>query len=78
MAGVVDEVATRILADWFNCDELATALQFLQITEVYTKHKNTVKMDQGQRAYHREGIGAPGELVWPVIERVCHTLGIRI
>lgn len=60
MAGVVDEVATRILADWFNCDELATALQFLQITEVYTKHKNTVKMDQGQRAYHREGIGAPG------------------
>eukprot|EP00073_Rattus_norvegicus_P051987 XP_017454371.1 PREDICTED: uncharacterized protein LOC498236 isoform X3 [Rattus norvegicus] len=43
VAGVVDEVATRILADWFNCDELATALQFLQITEVYTKHKNTIR-----------------------------------
>ncbi|XP_031197407.1 maestro heat-like repeat-containing protein family member 7 [Mastomys coucha] len=43
VAGVVDEVATKILADWFNYDELTTARLFLQITEAFAKHKNTIK-----------------------------------
>ncbi|XP_021054965.1 maestro heat-like repeat-containing protein family member 7 [Mus pahari] len=43
VASVVDEVATKILADWFNCDELVTARLFLKITEVFAKHKNTIK-----------------------------------
>ncbi|GAB1285482.1 Maestro heat-like repeat family member 3 [Apodemus speciosus] len=43
VAGVVDEGATKILADWFNYDELDTAHVFLQITEAFAKHKNTVK-----------------------------------
>lgn len=47
VAGVVDEGATKILADWFNCDELDTAHVFLQITETFAKHKNTVRMEQG-------------------------------
>jgi hypothetical protein len=47
VASVVDEVATKILANWFNCDELVTAHLFLKITEVFAKHKNTVKMEQG-------------------------------
>ncbi|XP_028629603.1 maestro heat-like repeat-containing protein family member 7 [Grammomys surdaster] len=44
VAGVVDEVSTKILTDWFNCDELDTAHLFLQITEVFAKHKNTIKL----------------------------------
>lgn len=43
VASVVDEVATKILANWFNCDELVTAHLFLKITEVFAKHKNTMK-----------------------------------
>ncbi|XP_051004169.1 maestro heat-like repeat-containing protein family member 7 [Acomys russatus] len=43
VADVVDEVATNIMANWFKCEDLAIAHLFLQITEVFTKHKNTIK-----------------------------------
>ncbi|XP_055454055.1 maestro heat-like repeat-containing protein family member 7 [Psammomys obesus] len=42
VAGAVDAVSTRILANWFHCEELSTGRLLLQIAEIFTKHKNTI------------------------------------
>lgn len=54
MAGIVDEFSTKVLVDWFKREEPAIDYLFLQITEIFTKHKNTVKMGEGTRACHPE------------------------
>ncbi|XP_040595020.1 maestro heat-like repeat-containing protein family member 7 isoform X2 [Mesocricetus auratus] len=41
VAGAVDEVSTKVLVDWFKCEESAIEHLFLQIAEIFTKHKNT-------------------------------------
>ncbi|XP_052592665.1 maestro heat-like repeat-containing protein family member 7 [Peromyscus californicus insignis] len=43
VAGAVDEASTKVLADWFKCEEPATEHLFLQISETFTKHKNTMR-----------------------------------
>lgn len=67
VAGAVDEASTKVLADCFKCEEPATEHLFLQISETFTKHKNTVKMGGTKDMSLREGIGGPGELVCPVV-----------
>ncbi|ERE74322.1 Armadillo-type fold containing protein [Cricetulus griseus] len=43
VAGAVDEVSTKILVEWFRHKESTTEHLFLQITEIFTKHKNTMR-----------------------------------
>ncbi|KAM6165227.1 maestro heat-like repeat-containing protein family member 7 [Erethizon dorsatum] len=43
VAAIVDDFVTRILANWFNCTEPSTVKLLLQMTEVFTKHKNLVR-----------------------------------
>ncbi|XP_023563181.1 maestro heat-like repeat-containing protein family member 7 [Octodon degus] len=43
VAAIVDDFVTHILANWFNCAEPATVKLLLQMTEVFTKHKNLEK-----------------------------------
>lgn len=54
VAGIVDEVSTKVLVNWFKREEPAIDYLFLQITEIFTKHKNTVKMGEGTRTWHSE------------------------
>ncbi|CAH6787727.1 maestro heat-like repeat-containing protein family member 7 [Phodopus roborovskii] len=42
VAGVVDGVSTKVLVDWFKCEDSAIEHLFLQITEIFTKHRNTM------------------------------------
>ncbi|XP_026635583.1 maestro heat-like repeat-containing protein family member 7 [Microtus ochrogaster] len=43
VAGIVDEFSTKVLVDWFKREEPAIDYLFLQITEIFTKHKNTMR-----------------------------------
>ncbi|CAO2637057.1 Maestro heat-like repeat-containing protein family member 7, partial [Lemmus lemmus] len=43
VAGIVDEVSTKVLVDWLKCEEPAMEYLFLQVTEIFTKHKNTMR-----------------------------------
>ncbi|KFO24424.1 HEAT repeat-containing protein 8 [Fukomys damarensis] len=40
VTAIVDDFVIHILANWFNCKEPATVKLLLQMTEVFTKHKN--------------------------------------
>ncbi|KAL1775506.1 maestro heat-like repeat-containing protein family member 7 [Sigmodon hispidus] len=40
---IVNEVSTRVLTDWFKCDDPAIEHLFLQIAELFTKHRNTMR-----------------------------------
>nr|XP_048286882.1 maestro heat-like repeat-containing protein family member 7 [Myodes glareolus] len=43
VVGIVDEVSTKVLVNWFKREEPAIDYLFLQITEIFTKHKNTMR-----------------------------------
>ncbi|XP_012505902.1 PREDICTED: maestro heat-like repeat-containing protein family member 7 [Propithecus coquereli] len=43
VAAMVDNVATHILASWFQTEELATVKLLLQLTEAYAKDENMVR-----------------------------------
>nr|XP_023422860.1 maestro heat-like repeat-containing protein family member 7 [Cavia porcellus] len=43
VAALVNDFITSILANWFNCTEPATVKLLLQMTRVFTKHKNLEK-----------------------------------
>ncbi|XP_037662159.1 maestro heat-like repeat-containing protein family member 7 [Choloepus didactylus] len=43
VAAIVDEVATRILAKWFHCEEPAPVKLLLQVAVTFAKHGNMVR-----------------------------------
>uniref|UniRef100_A0A8C6S018 Maestro heat-like repeat family member 3 n=1 Tax=Nannospalax galili TaxID=1026970 RepID=A0A8C6S018_NANGA len=43
VADAVDDVATKVLGNWFKCEEPATVKLLLQMSEVFAKHNNMVK-----------------------------------
>ncbi|KAL0609086.1 Maestro heat-like repeat-containing protein family member 7 [Plecturocebus cupreus] len=43
VAAIVDDITTRILANWFKSEERATVKLLLQMLEVFTKHENMVR-----------------------------------
>ncbi|XP_077012907.1 maestro heat-like repeat-containing protein family member 7 [Tamandua tetradactyla] len=43
VATIVDEVATRVLAKWFHCEEPAMVKLLLQVAVIFAKHGNMVR-----------------------------------
>ncbi|XP_074241808.1 maestro heat-like repeat-containing protein family member 6 [Saimiri boliviensis] len=78
VAAVVDDISTRILANWFRSEEPATVKLLLQMLEVFAKHGNMVKWGRGRGcALRRPCHQGKEHLVCPVIDRVGHTLEIK-